>query len=140
MSFFKIFSFQRQNLNGFTAWCVMGWVWVGLVWYLSLTSRPPDLDIGLSLNDKLGHFIAYAWLMLWFGNVYRGYQARVVYALIFILMGIGLEFLQSLGSRQFDYYDMLANFIGVMIGFFILFTPFSKSFVWIERRIFGISR
>jgi len=133
--------FNRSDLKGFLIWWVIGWVWVVLVWYLSLTTQPPDLDLGLSLGDKVNHFIAYAWLMFWFGNVYRCYHARFFYAFLFIAMGIGLEILQGIGQvRQFEYYDMLANSIGVLIGFMVLLTPLSSVFSWIERRFFSLSK
>lgn len=96
----------------------MGWLWVALVWYLSLSAKPPLPELDIAFADKYGHFIAYGWLMGWFGNIYFCQVTRMVYAVVFVLMGIGLEFLQGLGeARLFEYQDMLANSAGVLIGF-----------------------
>ena len=127
--------FDKYDLKWFFAWWLLGWAWVGFVWYLSLTSSPPDIDFGLHFSDKIGHFIAYAWLMFWFGNLYPSLAIRLVYATIFVLMGVGLEFLQGMSQiRQFEYYDMLANTTGVLIGFVLVLTPLAKLLIWIEGR------
>ena len=125
--------FDKYDLNWFKTWWWLGWGWVSLVWYLSLTAMPPEIDLGLTVNDKIGHFIAYGWLMFWFGNLYRGLSVRLLYAGLFILMGVCLEVLQGMGEvRQFEYYDMLANTMGVIIGFVLVLTPFSKLLARLE--------
>lgn len=96
----------------------MGWAWIALVWYLSLTARPPLPDMQIIYADKLGHLLAYGWLMGWFANLYHARHARVVFAVVFVLMGIVLEFLQGMGSaRMFEYADMLANSLGVLLAY-----------------------
>ena len=114
--------FNRAGFKWYGIWWVLGWCWVALVWYLSLTSKPLDIDLGTSFNDKIGHAIAYAWLMLWFGNLYSCRHARISYALIFIAMGVLLELLQGsiTNTRQFSYGDMLANGLGVIGGYLLL--------------------
>jgi len=114
--------FNRAGLRWYGLWLVLGWGWVALVWYLSLTSQPLDIDLGTSFNDKIGHTIAYAWLMLWFGNLYVCRHGRISYSLIFIAMGILLEVLQGsmTSARQFSYGDMLANSLGVIVGYVLL--------------------
>jgi VanZ family protein len=93
----------------------LGWAWVaGIVW-LSLTPSPPKVDFAQS--DKLGHFLAYGSLMLWFCFLYAAAKTRIAYAAGFVAMGIGLEFIQGmLGYRTFEVLDMLANTIGVLLG------------------------
>ena len=114
--------FKRPGLQWFAFWWVLGWSWVGLVWYLSLTSSPLDIDMGTSFNDKIGHITAYTWLMFWFGNLYTRRRTRTGYAIIFILMGILLEVLQGslIANREFSYGDMLANTLGVVIGYLLV--------------------
>lgn len=83
--------------------------------YLSLTPAPPDID--LSEGDKLGHFLAYGTLMFWFGQLYRGAGERVAYAAGFIALGLALEGLQALlGYRTYDTFDLVANTLGVLMG------------------------
>jgi len=92
----------------------LGWGWAATIVWLSLTPSPPQVDV--QLGDKLGHFAAYGLLMLWFSLLYLG-RTRMAYAICFIAMGIGLEFLQGwLGYRTYDVLDMAANTIGVLLG------------------------
>ena len=89
-----------------------GWAWAAAIVWLSLTPSPPQVDV--SHSDKLGHFVAYGLLMFWFARLYKN---RLAYAAAFIAMGIGLEFAQgALGYRTSEVFDMLANTIGVFMG------------------------
>jgi VanZ family protein len=126
--------FKRAGLNYYGAWWVIGWAWVALVWYLSLTADPIDIDLGTTFNDKIGHAAAYAWLMFWFGNLYAHRQARIRYALMFIAMGILLEILQGslTTTRQYSYGDMLANATGVGIGFLLVLGMLGRALQKIE--------
>jgi VanZ family protein len=92
-----------------------GWALAALIVWLSLTPSPPKIDI--EEGDKLGHFLAYGSLMLWFCLLYARRASRIGYALLWIGMGIGLEFAQGeLGYRTYEVYDMYANTLGVLIG------------------------
>jgi VanZ family protein len=85
-----------------------------IVW-LSVAPTAPTLNI--EQGDKLSHLAAYGSLMFWFALLYPGNHVRLRYAAGFIAMGIGLEFVQrALGYRTFDLYDMLANSIGILLG------------------------
>jgi VanZ family protein len=92
-----------------------GWGIAAFIVWLSLTPSPPRIDI--EQGDKLGHFAAYGTLMLWFCLLYKRRASRIAYALLWIAMGIGLEFIQGqLGYRTYEVYDMFANALGVLIG------------------------
>ena len=74
-------------------------------------------------GDKLGHFAAYGLLMLLFCQIYVLRKTRIAYALAFTAMGIALEFLQGMtDTRTFDVMDMLANTIGIALGWTVVFT------------------
>ena|SRR5687768_13210887 len=91
-----------------------------IVW-LSLTPSPPVVDFKAS--DKVGHLAAYGLLMFWFCSLYLRGQARLLYGVAFVAMGVGLEVLQGmLGFRTYDVLDMAANSAGVVLG-------------WLSRRI-----
>ena len=93
----------------------IGWGWAATIVWLSLTPAPPKLDFEHS--DKLGHFLVYGALMFWFCLLYFRTRVRLLYAAGFIAMGIGLEFIQGwLVYRTYDPFDMLANAIGVALG------------------------
>jgi VanZ family protein len=92
-----------------------GWLYAAALVWLSLSPSPPDP--GFAYGDKLGHFGAYALLMVWFGGLYRSRLARLGYAALWIAMGIGLEFAQgATGYRSFELADMAANALGVAAG------------------------
>ena len=96
-------------------WLALGWGWAATIVWLSLTPSPPTID--LAQGDKLGHLAGYGMLMYWFCQLYAGRRARVGYALGFALMGIALELAQrSLGYRTYELFDMLANALGVALG------------------------
>jgi len=107
-------------LHYFKLWLGVGWLLVMTMCYLSLTSSPPEFHIEFKSIDKLGHFLAYFILMFWFAQLYKASRTRLFYVLFFILMGVVLEILQGLGGiRYFEYYDMLANSLGVALAWFI---------------------
>ena len=90
-----------------------GWLWAAAIVGLSLMPSPPQVE--LAQGDKLGHFAAYGALMLWFAVLYPA--RRLQFAMIFITLGIALEFAQgATGYRTFDVLDMAANALGVLAG------------------------
>jgi VanZ family protein len=83
--------------------------------------RAPTVD-----GFKTGHIVAYLWLMLWFGQLWPAWRARVAVALIIWALGIALEYVQlAIGYRTFSYADMLDDAIGVALGLVLLLTPLS---------------
>jgi VanZ family protein len=93
--------------------CVAGgWAIVAAIVWLSVTPAPPQIDV--AYGDKFGHVASYGLLMSWFCQLYR---RRIFYAAGFILMGVALEFVQrELGYRSYEVLDMLANALGVLLG------------------------
>ena len=107
-------------LRYFNVWLSIGWLLVIMMCYVSLTSTPPEFHIEFKYIDKLGPFFAYFILMTWFAQLYKTFRARLFYVLFFISMGVILEILQGLGGvRFFEYYDMLANTLGVVFAWII---------------------
>lgn len=97
-------------------WLVLGWLWVAVLAYLSLTPNPPE-PVRFLYADKLEHALAYCLLMLWFSQVYVRRTQRLFAAALLVAMGIAMEFLQGMtGYRSFEYADMLANSTGVLLG------------------------
>jgi len=92
-----------------------GWLLAAAIVWLSLTPAPPHVDI--AHGDKLGHFLAYGVLMFWFAALYRGTRARIGYALLWMAMGVALEYAQrATGTRSFEFADMAADALGVLAG------------------------
>jgi VanZ family protein len=93
----------------------LGWLYAGLIAFLSLAPAPPET--GYPYGDKVGHFLAYALLMVWFARLYPARRARFAYALLWLAYGIGLEFAQQAsGYRSFELADMAANALGIAAG------------------------
>jgi VanZ family protein len=98
-----------------SVYVALGWLLVAAIVWLSLTPSPPEVDFKES--DKLGHLFAYGLTMFWFAQLYAARPVRVAYAALFVLMGVGLEFIQGvLGYRTYEVFDMYANSAGVLVG------------------------
>ena len=92
----------------------LGWTMIAAVVWLSLTPAPPEVDFAQS--DKVGHLLSYAVLAFWFSQLYDGAR-RLFYLIGFVAMGLTLEFAQgALGYRTLDAMDMIANALGVLLG------------------------
>jgi len=115
-------------------WLGLGWAFVVLVVYLSLTPEP--IDLGRIDEVKVGHFLAYGWLVLWFSQLYRTLRARAAWAIGFALMGVALEYSQGLTEyRSFAYSDMRDNFFGAGMGFALGWTPLGNLLAAVERQV-----
>jgi VanZ family protein len=117
-------------------WLSIGYLMVVFVIYSSLSTSEVVLEI--SLSDKLMHVLGYFGLMGWFMQIYRGRRAGLLLAVVFIAMGISLEFLQDLGGvRYFEVEDMLANTLGVLLAWGLSHTPVARILLWLERSLPG---
>jgi VanZ family protein len=92
----------------------LGALYIALIIVMSLipSSLTPELDP--TRHDVLSHFTAYFIMMIWYARIYSAkYYPRL--AVIFIFLGIGLEFMQGiLGTREFQTIDMIFNSLGVL--------------------------
>ena len=106
---------EQDRLTLRHLYLAVGWALVGVILWLSFTPQPPQIEFEQS--DKVGHFLAYGGLMFWFCQLYPRPRTRLAYALGFIGMGIAIEFGQrATGYRSFEVYDMVADAIGVALG------------------------
>jgi VanZ family protein len=120
------------------AWLAGGWLLIGLIVYLSLTPHPPE-PLSFPDADKLEHGMAYGSLALWFCQIYLSMRSRMIVLAALIGLGVGLEFVQGwTGYRFFDVWDMVANSIGVTLGFLLALTPLGRLFILIETALWQI--
>ncbi|MFA7296472.1 MAG: VanZ family protein [Dehalococcoidia bacterium] len=106
---------------------MLGWLGVAAVIVLSLRPHPPQLP-GLFGWDKVQHLLAYAVLIWWFRQAFRG---GIRWVLALVALGVGLEFLQALTpNRVFDYADMAANVLGVVLGLVVAATALGRTLAW----------
>ena len=98
------------------------WLWLGIalvaaVWYLSLTDRPPSVE--LPGRDKTAHLIAYGAQTLWFAWLYPR-RRHCLIVVLFIVQGVLLELLQGMTPARFmEPADMLANSAGALSAWVI---------------------
>jgi VanZ family protein len=98
-------------------WLAAGYMLVAAIVYLSLA---PSLGIDMGEGrDKVYHSLAYGTLMLWFAQAYARRRWFII-ALACCALGVGLEYVQRwMGTRSFDYYDTLADAVGVIVGWML---------------------
>ena len=114
-------------------WLTLGWLWVAAVFFISLIPLPPQPFILYGV-DKLQHALAYSLLMLWFCQVYVVLGTCIRLLLMLVTMGVIIEILQGMsGYRSFEYADMLANLIGVLIGWGLMRTRMGRIFTTLEN-------
>ena len=102
-------------------WLIAGIAILLLLWTLSLMPQPPTF--GVRNEDKFFHVIAYGGTMWWWGQYWPSLRQRFLLAIVFTLMGIAVEFVQGwTGWRTFDPHDMVANGIGVLLGWMVVQT------------------
>ncbi|AZN36117.1 VanZ family protein [Iodobacter ciconiae] len=90
----------------------LAWAYVAFIWLMSLI---PLSMPAVPNSDKIGHFLAYGLLALWFGLARQ--QKLPLIWFTASLMGVAIEFAQALTPyRSFDLKDMLANACGALIG------------------------
>lgn len=85
-----------------------------------LSLMPPSSGVELQVNDKIGHFVAYA---VWMTNlglmVSKVHYWKIILAIL--VYSAIMEYFQSfIPGREVSFYDMIANTIGALIGTGIL--------------------
>ena len=118
MAFFIFTTSMLSNTLLRRFWVGIGWFGVVLLIYPSLTPTPPEIPV--EQGDKFGHILAYATLMYWWAQLLPTTRQRTRVGAALLALGIALEYVQGwTGWRTFDYYDMLADAVGVALGWLI---------------------
>ena len=100
---------------------------LSLVSYLHFM-QPPSLDvISFALVDKLAHFLMFFFTMMWFMYVSKKW---LVTAVSLLLLALVLEWIQMnyIINRSFDWFDWIADGIGIVLCFLILPVLIDKYF------------
>ena len=98
---------------------------IGSFLILSLLSylhfmQPPSLNvISFTLADKLAHFFMFFFTMMWFMYVSKKW---LVTAVSLLLLALVLELIQMsyIINRSFDWFDWIADGIGIVLCFLLL--------------------
>ena len=114
-------------------WLFIGYALVAFIVYSSLTSH--TINVEVRFFDKYAHTFAYFVLMGWFMQIYHKKVPVILCFVLFVLLGVGLEFMQGMTSyRSFDVYDMMANSLGVVLALCLaLMTRFSTILSYVEN-------
>tara|TARA_B110000003_G_C16556350_1_gene498618 strand:- start:121 stop:471 length:351 start_codon:yes stop_codon:yes gene_type:complete len=94
--------------------------------YMSL--KPPDSSSDFSSffylpGDKILHVICYFFLTLIYYFSFYNFKKKIYFSsLISFILGFGLELLQifKIFQRQFDFFDILSNTIGISLAILII--------------------
>lgn len=114
-------------------WLFIGY---GLVFIVILLSIDPAPATGVSVNDKVAHFVAYGGLMGWFSQIYHQLKQRIAAAILLIILGVTMEFVQAnIPGRYYEFADMLANSGGVFLGWLLCLTPLQYMLQSVEKII-----
>ena len=98
---------------------------IGSFLILSLLSylhfmQPPSLDvISFTLADKLAHFFMFFFTMMWFMYVSKKWLVTAV-SLIFLALVLELIQMNYIINRSFDWFDWIADGIGIVLCFLLL--------------------
>ncbi|MEE9320867.1 MAG: VanZ family protein [Granulosicoccus sp.] len=126
--------FSMNHLRFKHLWLGIGIALVAAVAVGSVVSIPQG---AVSMNDKVLHLGVYASLMGWFAQIFRHDLTRLLLVVGLVLMGIGMEFLQSMvPSRQFEVLDMIANTSGVVLAWALAYTWVGNVLPWMEKLFF----
>lgn len=113
-------------------WKAAGWMLVLAIIALSLTPAPPHLNV--EQGDKLGHLAAYGLVTLWFAQLYAGLRQRTWLVVGMVALGIALEYAQrATGYRSFEVADMIADALGVAIGWLAAPPRLPNLLAWAEK-------
>ena len=98
---------------------------IGSFLILSLLSylhfmQPPSLNvISFTLADKLAHFFMFFFTMMWFMYVSKKWLVTAV-SLIFLALVLELIQMNYIINRSFDWFDWIADGIGIVLCFLLL--------------------
>ena len=105
---------------------------IGSFLILSLLSylhfmQPPSIDLSFTLVDKLSHFFMFFFTMMWFMYISKKWLLTAVFL---IFLALVLEWIQMnyIINRSFDWFDWIADGIGIVLCFLLLPVLIDKYF------------
>jgi len=115
-------------------WRIAGWL--GIAAIITLSLMPLQLDMAVDNGDKFGHLASYGLVTLWLTQPYTGLHQRIWLVVGMVALGIALEFAQhATGYRSFEVADMVADALGVTIGWLLAPPRLPNLLSWTEKRI-----
>ena len=118
------------------AWLAL-WVLALVVVAVGSLLPPSALPEAPRVSDKLVHVAMYFVLMAAAVQLFASTRALLVAAFALAAFGLALEVAQGTltTTRMFEWGDVLANTLGVVLGLGLAATPLARSLLWLERRV-----
>ena len=122
----------RRSLKYFTLWQAIGWLFVALIVYGSLTPTP--IQIPMHEGDKLGHM--FSCCVSWAGSCSYITARRTSESLCCAwLWACSWNSQLASGYRDFEYLDMAADAVGVFIAWALGGTALARLLARLEQRM-----
>jgi VanZ family protein len=119
----KIFRYKAVAIS----WLLI----MSILFFLPGSALPKENWLDLVYFDKWVHIGLFAMLIfLWRSSFARESNYYNFFLILFALIyGIGVEFIQRnwIPNRSFDLYDVIADFVGSIIGFLIWLSVYKKN-------------
>jgi VanZ family protein len=113
-------------------WRIAGWL--GIAAIITLSLAPLQLDMAVDNGDKFGHLASYGLVTLWLAQSYTGLRQRIWLIVGMVALGIALEYAQGATAyRSFEVADMVADAIGVAIGWLLAPPRLPNLLSWVEK-------
>ncbi len=130
--------FRSSGLAYQKLWLAFGVSLVLLLLYGSLAPAKALPPLGGS--DKFWHAGTYFVVMAYFAQIYTSMRARLFIAVALMVLGVAIEFIQPYVNRQFDWFDALANSIGVAAALLLSLSPLGSILRSVDDRLKRILR
>ena len=124
MHFYRVKIIKHLSERNFLFFAI---IWTLLITVASLVNFNNVPKVAIPGNDKLVHFLFYLFFVVfWSFALHKNFYFKkysfiiIVFAIVY---GIIIEVLQGVltSTRQADFYDVLANTAGAIVGSVILF-------------------
>ena len=129
---------RNSSLKFHRLWLAIGAALIVLLLYGSLAPAKAMPPLGGS--DKFWHAATYFVVMAYFSQIYPALRSRLCIALALIALGVAIEFIQPYVNRQFDWFDALANSVGVAGALLMSLSPLGSILRHVDDRLQGALR
>jgi VanZ family protein len=114
-------------------WLRVGRLGLAAVVVLSLVPSP-EIAVSVEGLDKLEHGLVWLAATTWYAQLLASRRRLALYAIGFLALGCAIELAQGLTPwRSADWRDLVADAIGVGLGYALAFTPVRRVLSRVDR-------